>query len=289
MKIIRYYIEAFFTLFAYLCLRLLSLEAASAVGGFIARTLGPHVKVHKVAHQNMAMALPHLSETERQAYLMRMWDNLGRVFCEYPHLSGRAIHHSLLTLEGVEHLHAARDSGRPVVFISGHLGNWELLPVISSANGMKQHLLYRPANNHVVDRLVAYMRRNYCLGLHAKGMNSARAVTRAMRNKEPVAMLVDQKTNDGIAVPFFGRDAMTTTAVAQFVLKYDALVLPAHCSRLEGVAFKIAIDSPMVFSKTGDTKADTHAIMTAVNAKIEQWIREDPAQWFWVHKRWPKG
>lgn len=285
MKILRYYIEAFFAIIAYLLFRALPLSSASAFGGKVAQYIGPKTKVHQVAWRNLSDAMPELTTEEKNAVTARMWDNLGRVFCEYPHLAHPAMRRCIRNISGLEYVETARSSGRPVLLISGHLGNWELLPVVADMQGMTLHLLYRPANNPVVDRLVAFIRRPYSRGLYAKGMASARGITRAMRRSEPVAMLVDQKTNDGIAVPLFGRDAMTTDAVAHFVQRYNALILPVCCRRTTGAQFDITIEPPMSFAHPDDRLA----VMTEVNTLIERWIRDDPAQWFWVHRRWPKN
>lgn len=101
-------------------------------------------------------------------------------------------------------------------------------------------------------------------------------------------MLVDQKMTDGIAVPFFGRDAMTAPALAQFALKYDAPIIPVRSERLEGARFRITFYPELKTPKTGDRHADILAIMTNVNASMESWIRERPEQWLWLHRRWPK-
>lgn len=285
MKQLRYYLEAFFTLLAYGLLRSLPLAAASAFGGWIARSIGPLTRVHQVALQNLSRAMPELSEDERRIIALRMWDNLGRVFAEYPHLASDAMKKSIRTVQGLEYFEWAKQSDRPAIFISGHIGNWELLPVSSAGQDLKMHLLYRPANNPVVNRLVARMREPYSLGLHAKGSASARGIIRALRNKEPAGMLVDQKTNDGIPVPFFGHDAMTTDAIAHFVQHYNAAIIPVFCRRVKGAQFDIFVSPPMEFEQPDDSRA----VMTHINQLIEAWVREDPGQWFWVHKRWPKG
>ena len=287
MKRIRYIIEAFFTLIAYLILRALPLAGASGFAGWVSRTIGPKTKVHRVAQHNLEVVMPELDEKQREEVLLRMWDNLGRVFGEYPHLARKILPKHVKSLSGLNYFEEAKTSGRPILCVSGHIGNWEVPPVISAHQGLKLHLLYRPANNKVVDWLVGLMRRPYTIGLYAKGSKGARGVIEAMRKKEGVGMLVDQKTNDAIPVPFMGHDAMTTTAVSQFIVKYNPVVLPVHCKRATGPNFELRVDAPMEFELTGDNDADTLAIMTKVNEHIASWIREDPAQWFWVHKRWP--
>ena len=288
MKSIRYGFEAAGALLTFAFLRVLPLAAASALGGWLGRTVGPRTRVHSVAADNLRRAMPELPDDRRQTVLRGMWENLGRVLCEYPHLPRPGMLRRVKAVHQLDYLLQAMRSGRPVLCISAHLGNWELLPLVSAALGYKQHMLYRPANNPWVDRLLARIREPYSLGLHAKGMQSARAVTHAMKQGEPVCMLVDQKTSDGLPIPFFGANAMTTTAVAQFVLKYNPIIVPAYCRRLRGTNYEICVEPPMEFTLSGDAGTDTRHIMEQVNGRIERWIRDDPAQWFWVHKRWPR-
>ena len=110
---------------------------------------------------------------------------------------------------------------------------------------------------------------------------------RALKEGEHVAILIDQKQNDGISVPFFGRDAMTNPTVAQLALRYRCPIIPGDIERLDGAHFRLTIHPPIEFEPTGDTDADVHAIMTQLNALLEAWIRRRPEQWFWVHRRWP--
>ncbi len=287
IKKMRLMIEAILAYVTYGVLRSLPLDIASGFGGWVARNLGPHTKVHRVAVHNLAKAMPQLSAQQQQKILIQMWDNLGRVFAEYPHLNSAVLHKRITLISGQEHLKFVQQNDRPVLFISAHLGNWEVTPLAAALSGLPIHLLYRPANNKIIDRLVKNIRKPYSLGLHAKGNQSARTVIHAMRKKEPVAMLVDQKSNDGVAANFFGMDAMTSTAVAHFVMKFDAIIIPAYCIRTHGVHFEMRAQAPMQFNLAGDYRADIKMIMQAVNDHIETWIRQDPAQWFWVHKRWP--
>ncbi len=122
-----------------------------------------------------------------------------------------------------------------------------------------------------------------------KGGQGAVRLLRAIKNGQSLAMLVDQKMNDGIAVPFFGRDAMTAPAIAEFALRYDMPIIPVRVVRTKGCHFEATVYPPLEYEKTGDEEKDSLIIMTKINALLESWIREHPAQWFWVHKRWPKA
>ena len=270
--------------------RLLPLDGASAVGGWFGRTVGPRLRLTRRAEVNLAMVMPELDATARTRIIRAMWDNLGRNIGEYPHIRefkfgpGERVE-----IVGLEHVHALRDDGQPGLFFSAHYGNWELLGPLAARADILLHLVYRAPNNPRVAWIFRISRDNDGVELIPKGAAGARRLVELLRGGGHVAMLVDQKMNDGIAAPFFGRDAMTAPALATLALKYDCPVLPARVIRLGGARFRVIVDPPFKFAKTGDRAADVLAGMTRVNAMVERWVREYPDHWLWVHRRWPKG
>src|SRR5438034_521098 len=146
--------------------------------------------------------------------------------------------------------------------------------------------IYRAANNPLVDRMIARFRGTGSEFI-PKGRVASRRALAALRRGAHLTLLVDQKLNDGIAVPFFGRPAMTAPALALLALRFDCAVLPARVERLAGAHFRLTIHPPLALPRSGDRSADVAALMAAVNATLEGWIRERPEQWFWVHSRWP--
>lgn len=279
--VIRLRIEALALRALFSAFRLLPLDAASWLGGFLARAVGPYLKAHKTAEKNLAAAFPRKPGAERQRILTAMWDNLGRVAGELPHLTGEALMRRV-TLSGMEHM----PQNRPVIFISGHIGNWELTYPVPHARGIRTALVYRHLNNPYADAFIAGIRRTRAAAMIAKGPRGAVKLARAIKDGLSLAMLVDQKMNEGVAVPFFGREAMTAPAVAQLALRYDLPIIPARVVRTRGCRFHGTAYPPLAYIKTGDEEKDTLAILTAINDLLENWIREYPEQWFWVHKRW---
>ncbi|HIJ62783.1 MAG TPA: lauroyl acyltransferase, partial [Rhodospirillaceae bacterium] len=212
--------------------RLLPLDAASAVGGWIGRHAGPRLSVSRRARRNLQAAMPALSAGEREQVLRRMWDNLGRTVAEFPHIEDFAFGPGQrVEVEGEEHILALRDDGRPGLLFSGHLANWELMGPTAFHYGLRVHLVYRAANNRYLHWLYRRGRHNEGVTLIPKGSAGARTALGLLAKGEHVGMLVDQKMNDGIAAPFFGRPAMTAPALAAFALKYDCPVLPARILR----------------------------------------------------------
>ena len=275
---------------AFAGLRGLGPVRASDLGGRIARTLGPRLPVSRVADRNLRAALPELDAAVRRRIIRAVWDNLGRTVAELPHLGGlhRTARGPGWELVGEEHL--ARVTP-PLLFVSGHFANWEMLLPIAARYGLALPGFYRAASNPEVDRIVDRLRREALapgVALFAKGARGARAALSHLRAGGSLGMLVDQKMNDGIAVEFFGRPAMTAPAMAQLALRFGLPIIPAHILRLGPARFRMTVEAPLSVPLTGERRADIHAITLAMNATLERWIRAHPDSWLWLHRRWPK-
>ncbi len=269
----------------------LGLRRASDLGGWLARTLGPRIPVTRRARRNLAAALPAMSEQERETCIRDMWDNLGRTFAEYAYLGHFSANGDdpRIIIVGRENAKAAIAKGRGGLFVSGHCGNWELMPPCIRDLGLKGTLVYRPPNNPHVDEWIARQRRLGLPTLAAKGGDGARAIIRTLKEGGFLAMLVDQKMNNGISVPFFGREAMTPTGAPSLALRHDAPIVPAWCERLPGQRFRVTIYPEIPRPNTGDKDKDVFEYALALNRFLEARIRENPMNWLWLHNRWPKG
>jgi KDO2-lipid IV(A) lauroyltransferase len=265
----------------------LPVDWASAIGGAIGRVVGPHLGLSRRALGNLRRALPENDDVENLRILRGMWDNLGRAVAEQPHLdwicgakSGRV---EIVNGQAVTDLLAG---GRPCIAFGGHFGNWEVGPsMIHRLMGASLLSIYRAANNPWVDRL---MRRRFrSRQTAAKGADGGRELLRHLRHGGNVAMLVDQKFNDGVGVPFFGQNAMTAPAIARLGLRFGCPIVPVRVERLRGARFRFTVLPPLELIDSGDGTADVLAAMTRINGVIEQWVRARPEQWLWLHRRWP--
>lgn len=269
-------------------LKMLPIERASAIAGAIARTIGPRIAVSRIARRNLARAFPAMTAADIEATVRAVWDNLGRVAGEFPHVGQLDVFHDpRVTVEGVEHIDRLRDDGKPGIFFTAHLGNWELAAIAVTQRGIPLGVVYRAANNPTADALIRRGRANLPGELLAKGREGAKRALAILARGGHLGLLPDQKMNDGISVPFFGRPAMTAPALAQFALKYDCPVVPIHVEREGGVRFRVVVEPPLDVRPTGDRHADVAALTAEVNRVIESWIRATPGQWLWLHRRWP--
>lgn len=279
MKSLRYALETVLAYLTYGFFRLLPLETASDIGGKIVRALGPRMGISRVALRNINLAFPEKTPAEQARILDGMWENLGRVIAEYPHLRGIG---PCIELVGKEHLEKVAREGGPVIFFAGHLANWELCALTAKTRGVDIHLVYRKPNNPGVDSLLRHARDSGAKGHIEKGREGAREIVSVLKKKGVVGMLMDQKLNEGLAIPFFGRPAMTAPAIAQFALRMKCPIYPCRVERTGGCAFKVTVLPPLDISGG----ADATRILTEINALLEGWIRERPGQWLWLHRRW---
>lgn len=286
MKKLRYAFEGticalFFTLF-----RIMPLDIASALGGTITRTIGPHLAASRKADRNLQNAMPELDTSERRKIIAGMWENLGRVFAEYPHL--RQIAKKRVIIENEDVFLKLKELPSGVIFISAHLGNWE----IGAATALLRYdlpvdITYRPPNNPYVDRQIQRFR---SLGgriqAFPKSAEGGRKMIASLKNKGNVAVLVDQKYNEGLPIPFFGRYAMTNPIAAQIAQRYDLPQYPIECIRTKGANFKLVIHPALLTKNVEDNALPLEKMLENTNMLLEQWIRKNPQQWVWLHKRW---
>lgn len=286
MHKIRHLLEACVFLTAFALFRLLPLDAASWLGGALGRRFGPLPgKANRVARVNLALAFPEKSEAEREAIRLGMWEHLGRVAAEFAHLPGEKLL-ARVNVSGVEHLPKRQ---HPVQFVSGHFGNWELSYPIAHAHGVPVTLIYRHANNPYIEKFITRIRAHHADDMLPKGPRGALRLARALKRKSSLALLIDQKMNEGVPIPFFGREAMTAPAVAQFAARFAMPIITARVVRTGGAHFAATIDPPLQLPESGDAEADARALLAAINARLEGWIREHPEQWFWIHRRFEKS
>ena len=262
---------------------------ASTLGAALGGLIGPLLPVHQRGLDNLTRSLPELSPAEVRRCARRMWRHLGRVAAEYPHLHRFSVDApgGRIELVGRSHLDEAKRSAAGGIFFSGHIGNWEIGALTLEQGGIPATAVYRTANNPIVDRMISRFRGAVMQHLVPKGHDGTRELVRTLGAGKHVALLVDQKLNTGIPVPFFGRDAMTAPAAAIFALRYDCPIWPVRVERLDGAAFRVTVYPKLAVPREGTREERIRATTIAINRILEDWIRERPEQWLWLHRRWP--
>jgi KDO2-lipid IV(A) lauroyltransferase len=275
-------------------LRCLPAGTASTAAGRFAAAIGPLLPVSRVAHANLRAAMPELDAPARCRTVRGMWDSLGRTAGEFAHLSnlqrdtpsgpGWEIH-------GEDILRGLAEKGGPMIFFSGHIGNWEILPRAAALYGLPCANFYRAAANPAVDALIRRLREQNvgeATAYFPKGSKGARQALRHLGGGGHLAMLVDQKMNDGIEARLFGLPAMTAPALASLALHFRCPVIPALVQRIGPARLRVVIETPLALPDTGDRAGDILSLTQAANDVLERWIRASPESWLWVHRRFPK-
>ncbi len=268
-------------------LRAVGVDRASAFGGKLLRWLGPLTGTHKTVTRNLRIAFPDMDAAERARLAVDQWEQTGRTFAELALMDRLTPASGRIDLVGFERLHAIRDSGRSVVFISGHLANFEIMASTILAAGVPCQVTYRAANNPYVEVQIRRNRERYGIKLFAPKGDGTRELMAGMKRGESVALLVDQKYSQGPEVEFFGQPVNASPGAARLALKFDTVIQPLSVVRLPGVRFRVTAHEPIRVPDTGDKAADVLAGVQAVNRFVEERVREHPVDWFWVHKRWP--
>ncbi|MNQ62667.1 Lipid A biosynthesis lauroyl acyltransferase [compost metagenome] len=276
---------AFSGLFA--VLRALGVEGASGFGGGLLRTLGPLTGTHKTVTRNLRIAFPDMDARERDRLAVDQWEQTGRTFAELAVMDRLTPESGRIDVVGLERLHAIRDSGKPVVLVSGHLANFEVMAAVIMAAGVPCQVTYRAANNPYVDALIRQSRERYGIRLFAPKGDGTRELMAGMKRGESIALLVDQKYSQGPEVEFFGQPVNASPGAARLALKFGTVMQPLSVTRLPGVRFRVTAHEPIAVPDTGDKAADVVTGVQAVNRFVEERVREHPVDWFWVHKRWP--
>jgi KDO2-lipid IV(A) lauroyltransferase len=214
-----------------------------------------------------------------------MWNNYGRVFSEYVFVKDFRIGKidSKINIEGKDILDEIKKSNKPVVFISGHFSNFELMAMQIEKAGIKLSAIYRPLNNVFLNRVIERIRRKYiCKNQIKKGIAGTRELVKFQKNNYSTALMIDQRVSEGERVNFFNQEAYTTTIPAQLAKKFNMPIVPIFIERVNDTNFKIKISKPLNFLKN-DSVID---ITNKLNTILEGMILKNPGQWIWSHNRW---
>jgi len=264
-------------------------DRASNFMGWLVKRIAPLLSQNKTVKRNLRLAFPEKSASEIDDIAESAWESVGRTAGELPHLpaidpySGDRVR-----IIGAEHLDSLNASDKGAVLISGHFANWEVMAAVICRHPVDCLITYRALNNPHIDRRLNKVRHDYGIGvLTPKGLGT-RELMRALSSGRSVALMNDQKFNQGLNIPFFGHDAMTAPGPSRLALKYKVPIIPVSTRRTGPARFQVTIHAPILPVRTGDTEADTLACVKQITAFIEDEVRENPGQWFWQHRRWPK-
>ena len=290
MKILKYLIEAIFIYVLFFLFRILGIRLSRKFSSFLLVRFGFLFRKKEIIKNNILKVFKQYSDTEIDKLIKKMWSNYGLTFAEYVFLDKfrfNKLPKSHIEISGEEILVKVKKAGKPVIFISAHLANFEIMAMELEKKNINLAAIYRPLNNFFLNPFMVYLRKKYlCKKQVKKGLIGTRETINYIKNNNSIALMVDQRVGESERYPFFGVPAHTTTIPAQLALKYDLEIIPIFLERKEENFFKMEIQQPINYEKTLNSDEDKKNITIEINRIIEQMILKNPSQWIWTHSRW---
>ena len=285
MKKVKYFFEFIIISLLFFIYKILGFKISSFISGKIFEFLGPKFRSKQIIMSNIQRAIPEINLKGINDIKKDMWNNYGRTLSEYMFLKNFRNNKlkSNIHLEGIEILEKIKNEKQPVIFVSGHFSNFELMAMQIEKSGINLATIYRPLNNIFLNVLMERIRKKYiCKNQIKKGTGGVRELLKLFKKGYSIALMIDQRVTEGIKSKFFDEDAFTTTIPAQFIKKFNCKVVPIYIERFNDINFNIKIEKPMEFSKDSSTQKITRDL----NIWLEEMILKNPGKWIWSHNRW---
>ena len=285
MKKIKYFFEFIIISFLFILYKILGLKTASFLSGKLFEIFGPLFRSQETITSNIQKAIPQIELLELNKIKKSMWNNYGRVLAEYMFLKGFRNNKlaSNINLEGEEILKKIRYENTPVIFISGHFSNFELMAMQIDKRGIDLAAVYRPLNNIFLNIVMERIRKRYiCKNQIKKGTLGVRQLLKFFKTGHSIALMIDQRVSQGIKSLLFKNAALTTTIPAQFVKKFNCKIVPIYIERKSDESFMLEVMQPINF----DNGKTIENITLKLNQLLEKMIIRNPHQWIWSHNRW---
>ena len=285
MKLIKYFIQFFIILILFLIFKILGIKLASNISSKIISLVGPIFRSKNLIKSNILKGLPNLDQKKVLKISNKMWSNYGRILAEYVFI--KQFRNSKLNnnikIEGQEILEKIKKNNEPVIFISGHFNNFELMAMHLEKSGINLAAIYRPLNNIFLNYIMEKIRKKYiCQNQIKKGISGTKKILSFFKNGSSIALMIDQRVSEGIRSNLFKQEAFTTTIPAQFVKKFKCKIVPIYIERIQDINFKLTIHEPLEYSNDHSIES----ITLDLNLLLEKMILKNPDQWIWSHNRW---
>ena len=285
MKSIKYFLQFLIIVILFFVFKILGLKLASYISGKIISFIGPFFRSKKIIQSNILKALPNSNKIKVKEISKMMWQNYGRILAEYMFIKEFRMseHEKNIEVIGQNKLDIIRNNNEPVIFISGHFNNFELMAMHLEKSGINLAAVYRPLNNRFLNFIMERIRKKYiCKNQIKKGISGTKQLLTFFKKKTSIALMIDQRVSEGVRSNFFHHEAFTTTIPAQFVKKFKCKIVPIYIERTHGVNFRLTIHDPLVYSNDESVES----ITSSLNLLMEKMILKNPEQWIWSHNRW---
>ncbi len=286
MKNLKYFLQFFCILFLFGVFKIVGIKFSRIISENIMVMFGPIFRSKKIIFKNLSIAFPNFDENQKKRILKSMWINYGRIFAEYMFIKNfrqGSIGERNINIENQYILENVKKDSKPVIFISGHFNNFELMAMQIEKLGIDLAAVYRPLNNKFLNPLMESIRKKYiCKKQIKKGISGTKELLLNFKKGTSIALMIDQRVSEGIRVDLFNEKALTTTIPAQFIKKFGAKIIPVHIERINVEKFNITFQDPIKFSKDTNIESITYKL----NNILEEMIKKNPSQWIWSHNRW---
>ena len=286
MKYLKYFFQFLGIFFLFFIFKILGLKFSTVLSSNIFKLIGPLFRSKDICKKNLRKAFPDISETREKKIISEMWCNYGKIFAEYVFIKNFRFSQNFQKKIFVQNQHLLEDIKKinePVIFVSGHFNNFELMAMHIEKSGLDLAAIYRPLNNLFLNPFMEKIRKKYiCKKQIKKGISGTKEILKLFRRGSSIALMIDQRVSEGKKCNFFNDEAFTTTIPAQFVKKFKSKIVPIHVERTESDNFRITINHPLEFKD--DDNIDY--ITLVLNQHIEKMIMKNPTQWIWTHDRW---
>ena len=283
MRLFKYLLQSIIIYLMFFLGRILGLKISRKLFSFIFVNFAPIFKSRKIIDSNLKIFSKKNPNFNKEIIIKNMWKNYGMTFIEYMFLNFFKKSNSHIQIEGEDNLKNVMIKNKPVIFISGHFANYELMSMEITKKGVKLATIYRPLNNYFLNPFMEYLRKKFvCKNQIKKGVSGVRNAIEYIKNDHSIALMVDQRLSEGEKIDFFGEPASTTTLPAQLAIKFDLSIIPVFIERRVDNNFRIKfLDEikPVNFQ-------DKFVLTKKLNEILEEMIIKNPNQWIWSHNRW---
>ena len=285
MKIINYFLQYLLIKLFFLICKIIGYKKASNLGKLVGEKVGPYLKSKKIIKNNINRILPNATKENVNLIIKKMWGNYGRILSEYVFIKDfkEGNLEKYINVIGSEYLNDIRKKNIPVVFVSGHFNNFELMAMQIQKEGVNLGAIYRPLNNFFLNKTMEKIRiKHICKIQIKKGLSGIREILNLFKKNVSIALMIDQRVTEGIKSNFFNREAFTTTIPAQLVKKFNCPVVSIYIERIEKYNFRLIINKPIYFAKDESLEQITEKL----NYILEKMVLKNPEQWILTHNRW---
>ena len=284
-KKVFYFFQSVIIYMVYILSKIIGLKLSRVFFSLIFKKIGNLFKSKKIIYDNLNRIKPGISQLEKEKIINKMWSNYGKTFIEYVYLGSFKKKSNHIVLKNREVIDEIAKKNKPVIFISGHFANYELMSMELTKANIKLATIYRPLNNVFLNPYMEYLRKNFvCKNQIKKGLNGVKESLDYIKKGYSIALMVDQRVSEGPRISFFNGEAHTTTLPAQLSSRFNCDIVPIYISRDKNDIFEMEILNPINILE--NEKKNKELITKKVNKTIEKLILRDPGQWILTHNRW---